>query len=71
MERQIEAIELLSGKPVVALTVNHENIDPASIDAVCRQVQARAERPVFDVLANGASALIDVVHPWIEKRGAA
>ncbi len=71
LERQIEAIELLSGKPVVALTVNHENIDPASIDAVCRQVQARAERPVFDVLANGASALIDVVHPWIEKRGAA
>jgi uncharacterized NAD-dependent epimerase/dehydratase family protein len=71
LERQIEVIEWLSGKPVVAVTVNHENIDPDSLDAVCRQVQARAERPTFDVLVNGAAPLIDVVLPWIEQRGAA
>jgi uncharacterized NAD-dependent epimerase/dehydratase family protein len=71
LTRQIEAIELLSGKPVVAVTINHENLDPASIDAVYRQVQARAERPVFDVLAGTIGPLIDTLLPWLERKGAA
>jgi uncharacterized NAD-dependent epimerase/dehydratase family protein len=71
LERQIEVIELLSGKPVVAVTINHENLNLASIDAVCRQVQAHVERPAFDALANGVEPLIDVVRPWLEQRGAA
>jgi uncharacterized NAD-dependent epimerase/dehydratase family protein len=69
--RQIEVIELLSGKPVVAVTINHENLEPASIDAVCRQEQARVERPVFDVLANGIAPLIESLRPWLERKGAA
>ena len=71
LTRQIEAIELLSGKPVVAVAINHENLDPASIDAVCRQVQSRAERPVFDVLADAIDPLIDTLLPWLERKGAA
>jgi uncharacterized NAD-dependent epimerase/dehydratase family protein len=71
LARQIEVIELLSGKPVVAVTINHENLDPASIDAVCRQEQARAERPVFDVLATGIAPLVKSLQPWLERKGAA
>jgi uncharacterized NAD-dependent epimerase/dehydratase family protein len=71
LKRQIEVVELLADKPVVAVTINHENLDPTSIDAVCRQVQARAGRPAFDVLANGVTPLVDSVLPWLEERGAA
>jgi uncharacterized NAD-dependent epimerase/dehydratase family protein len=71
LEQQIEVIELLSGRPVVAVTVNHEDLDPAAVDAVCRQLQAQAARPVCDVLAGGAGPLVDVIQPWIARKGAA
>jgi uncharacterized NAD-dependent epimerase/dehydratase family protein len=31
LDRQIQAIELLSGKPVVAVTINHENIEKEKV----------------------------------------
>jgi uncharacterized NAD-dependent epimerase/dehydratase family protein len=36
LPKQIEVIEMLSDKPVVAITVNHENIPQNQVSAVCR-----------------------------------
>ena len=37
IDHQIQAIELLSGKKVVAITVNHEDLKPEQIDEACEQ----------------------------------
>jgi uncharacterized NAD-dependent epimerase/dehydratase family protein len=64
-------IEQLSGKPVVAVTINHESIIPGYIHAVCQQVQSRVNRPVFDVLHQNVEPLIEVILPWFRRHGAA
>jgi uncharacterized NAD-dependent epimerase/dehydratase family protein len=59
LEHQIRAIEVISGKPVVAITVNHENIETGDIDAVCRAITKEVGLPAFDVLVHGADELTD------------
>ena len=62
LKKQIEAVELLSGKPVVAITVNHEGLPMPQVPAVCRKVTAEIGLPAVDVLlAGGAEQLVSVV----------
>jgi uncharacterized NAD-dependent epimerase/dehydratase family protein len=61
LNKQIQAIEVLSGKPVVAVTVNHEGIEPDEIATVCRSIHKETCLPAFDVLTQGAKGLADVV----------
>lgn len=61
---QIQAIELLSGKPVVAITVNHEGLD--DIEAACRRIREETGLPAFDVLSDGAAGLVDTLRARIE-----
>jgi len=58
LARQIEAIELLGGKPVVAITINHENLADAQIPLVCDAIQKAVGLPAFDVLRDGADQLV-------------
>jgi uncharacterized NAD-dependent epimerase/dehydratase family protein len=55
---QIQAIELMSGKPVVAITLNHEGIARSDVAAVCRTIEAEVGLPTFDVLVDGAEGLV-------------
>ena len=61
IDRQIQAIELISGRPVVAITINHENLADDAVDDVCEAVAAETGLPVFDVLRDGASGLADLI----------
>jgi uncharacterized NAD-dependent epimerase/dehydratase family protein len=61
VEQQIEALELISGKPVVAVTVNHENIPAENIGQTCRELSDRLGLPVIDVLVDGADGLVEVL----------
>jgi len=61
LERQIEAIELISGRPVVAVTLNHEGLANDAIDAACAEITAGTGLPAFDVLRDGAGGLSEVV----------
>jgi uncharacterized NAD-dependent epimerase/dehydratase family protein len=61
LAKQIQAVELLSGKPVVAVTINHEGIKPDEITDVCRSIHRETGLPTFDVLTQGAQGLADVV----------
>ena len=63
LDRQIQAIELVSGRPVKAVAVNHESLALEDIPGVCDQITRQTGLPAFDVLADGAGALADVLIP--------
>lgn len=61
LKTQIQAVELISGKPVVAVSVNHENIPAEELDRVCREISQESGVPAVDVLAQGPEALVTVL----------
>jgi uncharacterized NAD-dependent epimerase/dehydratase family protein len=64
---QIRAVELLSGRPVVAVTVNHEGLEIAAVPAACAAITAETGLPAYDVLRDGAGALIEVLAPHLNE----
>ena len=61
LPKQIEAIELIGEKPVVAVTINHEEIPDDEIPNVVERVGREADLPAFDVLRDGASGLASLI----------
>lgn len=61
VERQIQAIEVLSGRKVQAITINHEDMSKEQTLAVCESMQKDLGLPVFDVLLQGAEGLAKVI----------
>jgi uncharacterized NAD-dependent epimerase/dehydratase family protein len=57
LEIQIQAIELLSGVPVVAVTVNHEHLSKDGVREACERIEKETGLPAFDVLRDGADGL--------------
>jgi uncharacterized NAD-dependent epimerase/dehydratase family protein len=68
LERQIAAIEMISDKPVAAITINHEDLAPDQIAAVCRQISDDTGLPTFDVLVEGADELAAVLARRLDLR---
>jgi len=68
LKHQIQAIEIISGKRVVAITVNHEDIKPEDIPGVCNQITSETGLPAFDVLLNGADQLADLIVSYISDK---
>jgi uncharacterized NAD-dependent epimerase/dehydratase family protein len=68
IERQIEAVQILSDKPVVALTINHENLDPEATRKACRELESQTGLPVLDPLRDGAERLVEVLRPYLDAR---
>jgi uncharacterized NAD-dependent epimerase/dehydratase family protein len=62
IKHQVKAIELISGKPVVAITINHEELTGEQINKAIADVQREAGLPTFDVLRDSAGELVKVVH---------
>jgi uncharacterized NAD-dependent epimerase/dehydratase family protein len=65
LSRQIEVIESLSGKPVAAITINHENMDYERIPCIADGIQKALGVPAFDVLLNGAAPLVEVMRGYL------
>jgi uncharacterized NAD-dependent epimerase/dehydratase family protein len=61
LAQQIEVIERLSSKPVVALTVNHEDMPRKSVPLMCEALTRVTGLPAFDVLLEGPDALIELL----------
>jgi len=68
LSRQVEAVEILSGNPVVAVTVNHENLAVEQIPAICSAIETVVGLPAFDVLRDQADALVDLLVPYLKNR---
>ena len=58
LKKQIQALELLSEKPVVAVTVNHEDLTPAQAREACRRITEETGLPAWDVLLDGCEGLV-------------
>jgi uncharacterized NAD-dependent epimerase/dehydratase family protein len=65
---QIHAVELISGKPVVAVTVNHESLDPAEVPQICQKIEQDVQLPVTDVLLDGPEKLARVIATYLKKK---
>jgi len=67
LKKQIEAIEMISGRKVAAVTVNHENMKDAEIPPACDLILKETGIPAFDVLKYGPDELMKVLLPLIKK----
>lgn len=61
LKKQIEAIELISGKPVVAITINHEGLDVAAVPEACRLICTSTGLPTHDVLLTGSREVTELL----------
>jgi uncharacterized NAD-dependent epimerase/dehydratase family protein len=68
LQRQIDAIETISGKPVVAITVNHEGIPTGQMPSVCRAITEETLLPAVDVLTDGAGQLVHILNPHFSSQ---
>lgn len=68
IEKQIQAIELVSGRPVIAITINHENLDREQVAAAAVDLERRTGLPAIDVLLQGGGPLADVVIAEMRER---
>ncbi|NJC28369.1 DUF1611 domain-containing protein [Neolewinella antarctica] len=66
INEQINAIKVVSGREVLAITLNHEGLKDNEIDAACAAVTAETGLPCFDVLARGAGELVTLVAKQIK-----
>ncbi|MBN1348222.1 DUF1611 domain-containing protein [candidate division KSB1 bacterium] len=69
IEKQIQAIEVVSSKRVVAITVNHEDLAENLIEAACDELTAKTGLPAVDVLTMGTDKLVKVVRNYLKPNG--
>ena len=67
LEKQIRAIETLSGKRVVAVAVNHESLTASQARDACAQIRYSTGLPAVDVLLDGPSELITALQPFLTR----
>jgi uncharacterized NAD-dependent epimerase/dehydratase family protein len=67
LERQIAALELLSERPVVAVTLSHEELTPQETAAASRSLREATGLPVVDPLLDGAGAVVDALRPYLPE----
>jgi uncharacterized NAD-dependent epimerase/dehydratase family protein len=67
LEKQIQAIELLSEKRVVAVTVNHENLDAKDLPSACAAITHATGLPCCDPLTSGGGQLVDALLPYLKR----
>jgi len=61
IDRQIQAIELISSVPVVAITLNHENLDEAGLAAARKRIAEETGLPVCAPLKEGVGVVVDTL----------
>jgi uncharacterized NAD-dependent epimerase/dehydratase family protein len=67
LERQIQAVEMLADKPVIAITVNHESLTPAQAREACTRIHEATGLPAVDVLLDGPGELVTALGPYLKK----
>ena len=58
LAEQINAIEVISGKEVIAITVNHEGMEKEEILDICKAITLETKLPAYDVLEYGADDIV-------------
>ena len=63
LNHQIQAIEIISGIKVRAITLNHEGMKKDEINDECKKILKETGVPAFDVLEHGGSDLVELLKP--------
>lgn len=66
LKKQISAIQTISGKRVIAITVNHEGLSDDQIIPACQDISIETGLPAFDVLKYGAEPLVKLIKDYIK-----
>lgn len=66
LKEQINAIEVISGKKVIAITVNHEEMATEEILPACEAITKETGLPAFDVLAFDAAELTNILLTYLK-----
>jgi len=66
LKEQINAIEIISGKKVIAITVNHEEMTKEEILPACKKITDETGLPAFDVLEYGAEELVQLLKTFLK-----
>ncbi len=61
LPEQIHAMEVISGKEILAITVNHEDMREDEIKPACQAIFKETGIPAYDVLAFGADELVHLL----------
>ena len=61
LSTQIQALELISGKKVIAISVNHHGLAREEVPAVCRGIETETGLPCCDPLIQGIEILVDAI----------
>lgn len=61
LSQQIEAVELIGGKPVIGITINHEKMTKLEISQSIKNIEQSIGLPAFDVLAHGPKEMVDLI----------
>ncbi len=67
LDVQIKAIELLSGRPVVAVAINHEGLSKDKVAQVCEMISRQTGLPAADLLLGGKEKIIAALLPLLKK----
>ena len=67
---QIQAIELLSGTPVVAITLNHEGLSENDTTAACVRIAAETGLPTCAPLRGGVAPVMDALRSYLHRGNA-
>lgn len=67
LSKQIQVVEMLSGKPVVAITINHEDMYQEQIPLVCDAIHKAVGLQAFDALKFGAAELVEAIKPYLKR----
>jgi uncharacterized NAD-dependent epimerase/dehydratase family protein len=65
LNQQIRAIELISGRRVVAVTVNHEGLDQSNVPDACSRITDETGLAAWDVLLDGADGLCALLAKYL------
>ncbi|NBW94796.1 MAG: DUF1611 domain-containing protein, partial [Bacteroidetes bacterium] len=68
MQRQIDALELLSDRRVSALTINPKGLSEAEALRACARYESQFGRPAVDVFREGAGRIIDLIASHLRTR---
>jgi len=61
LESEIKLIEVFSGKPVIGIAINHENMTTAEIDETISEYQKQFNIPTTDVLTYNSDCLVEKI----------
>jgi uncharacterized NAD-dependent epimerase/dehydratase family protein len=67
LDMQISAIEIVSGVPVLAVTVNHEGLMPEEVPAACARITRQTGLPALDPLEDDLDPLIEAVESLLRS----